>query len=164
MYQLRYWNQLKEFRTHVLYLQKYAETSEWRDKVFNIFIALASSSSIAAWAVWQKHDILWAAIIASSQVATAIKPFLPYKQRLKAISELNDAIQSLALECEKGWHDVSEGVLTENQIHDKLMDLRDKSLKAEKKFLNNVILPCKQKLLTQAENEADKYFQQNYCG
>ena len=164
MYQQRYWNQLKEFRTHVIYLSLYAANSEWWNKTINMFLAITSSASIAAWAVWQEQQMFWAAIIALSQVVTAIKPFLPYQQRLKAIGELNDSIQSLALECEKCWYAVAEGQLDEEQIHNKYIELREKALKAEKKSLGSLVLPKKKSILQEAETEADIYLSKNYSG
>ena len=162
VYQQRYWNQLKEFKTHVIYLHNYAAHSEWWDKAINIFLALTSSSSIAAWAIWQEYQIVWAIIIASSQVVTAIKPFLPYKQRLKAVSDLNDKIQEISLKSEKEWFSVAEGELTEKQIHELNIQLRDEALAAEKKYLKSIILPTNKKLLEKAEAEADLYLSKNY--
>jgi hypothetical protein len=161
-YQQKYWSLLKELKTHVIYLHNYAASSEWRDKSVNIFLAITSSSSIAAWAIWQEHQIVWAVIIASSQVATAVKPFLPFRQRLSPISDLNDAIQQISLECEKNWFDVAEGEITEKEIHNLYISLRDKSLKAEKKALKNLVLPKKMKLLAKAEKEADIYLTNLY--
>lgn len=162
VYQARYWNQLKEFKTHVIYLHNYAAHSEWWDKTINIFLAITSSSSIAAWAIWQKYQIVWAIIIALSQVVTAIKPFLPFKQRLKAISDLNDKIQEISLECEEGWFSVAEGELTEKEIHNLCIGLRNKALIAEKKCLKNIVLPKNQNILKSAESEADQYLTNNY--
>jgi hypothetical protein len=161
-YQIRYWNLLKELKVHVIYLHHYAANSEWWDKAVNIFLALTSSSSIAAWAIWQKYQMVWAVIIALSQVVTAIKPFLPYKQRLKGISELNDRIQELSLECEKNWFSVAEGELTEKEIHDIFISIKDKSISAERKCLKNMVLPTNRKILKKAEQEADLYLSTNY--
>ena len=162
VYQQRYWNQLKEFKTHIVYLQKYAAHSEWWDKAINIFLAITSSSSIAAWAIWQEYQLLWAIIIAGSQIVTSIKPFLPYKHRLKAVSTLGEMMQDLCLECEKYWFQVAEGELTEKEIHDINIDLKDKSIAVEKKALKNIVLPTNRKILNKAEKEADKYFKINY--
>jgi len=162
VYQQRYWNQLKEFKTHVIYLHGYASNSDWWDKAINIFLAITSSASIAAWAIWQQHQIVWAVIIALSQIITAIKPFLPYKQRLKAIGELNDKIQEVSLECEKGWYFVAEGKLTEEKIHNLCISLRDKGLSAERKHLKNLVLPKNKKILRKAEEDADMYLTNNY--
>lgn len=161
-YQLRYWNLMKELKVHVIYLHNYAAQSEWRDKAVNIFLAITSSSSIAAWAIWQRYQLVWAIIIALSQVVTAIKPFLPYKQRMKSISELNDHIQELSLECEKNWFEVAEGELTEKEIHDLAIDIKNKSLIAQQKCLKTMVLPKKSDILRKAEKEADLYFQNNY--
>lgn len=162
VYQNRYWNTLKELRTHVIYLHLYAEHSERRDKAISIFLALASSTSIAAWAIWKDQQMIWACIIAVSQIISAVKPFLPYKQRLLAIFDLNDKIQELALECEKGWFDVSEGELTDREIHDKHIELRNKSLAAEKRSLKGITLPRQKNILKSAEIEADVYLRNNY--
>lgn len=162
VYQQRYWNQLKEFKTHVIYLDEYASSSDKWDKTINIFLAVTSSTSIAAWAIWQRHQLVWAVIIALSQVITAIKPFLPYKQRLKAIGELNDKLQEISLECEKRWYSVAEGKLTEEEIHNLFISLRDKALSAERKHLKSVILPKNKKILRNAEREADLFLTNNY--
>ena len=139
MYQERYWNLLKELKAQVAYLHGYAASDEFKDKTINIFLAIASSSSIAAWAIWKEHQLVWACIIAISQVVTAVKPFLPYRQRLKATSDLNTNIQSIFLEAEQGWYAVAEGLLTEAQIHIKTSQLKDRILSAEKTCLNGII-------------------------
>jgi len=161
-YQKKYWALLKELKTHVIYLHKYAEDADKWDKAINIFLAITSSSSIAAWAIWQKFQFLWAVLIALSQVVTVVIPFLPFKKRLKAINELNDKIQEISLECEKKWFLVSEGRLTEEEIHDLTINLKDKSFKAERKYFKNLVLPKKNKILSQAEKDADLYFKNNY--
>ena len=161
-YQQKYWSLLRELKTHVIYLHNYAARSEWWDKAINIFLAITSSSSIAAWAIWQKYQLLWAVIIALSQVVTAIKPFLPFKQRLKPISDLNDQIQDISLDCERHWFSVAEGELTEKEIHDLYISLKDKSLKAEKKALKDLVLPKKKKILQKAEIEAEQYLVNTY--
>lgn len=161
-YQHRYWNTLKELRTHVIYLHEYAIHSEWWDKALNIFLAFASSSSIAAWAIWKDQQVIWACIIALAQVVSAIKPFLPYKQRLSVISDFNNKIQEIALECEKKWFDVAEGLLTEKEIHDLQIELRNKAFDAEKRILKGVILPTNNKILKSAETKADRFLRNNY--
>jgi len=162
MYQERYWAQLKDLRTQVFFLNFYAAESENRDKAVDIFLAFTSSASIAAWAIWQHYPMLWALIIAISQVVTATKSFLPYKKRLKIIPEFSDAIEAIALESEKGWFYVAEGLLTLEEINDKYFDLAEKLLKAEKKFMTGMVLPRKVKLLKRAEVEADKYLTTRY--
>ncbi|MEF1299457.1 hypothetical protein QTO08_27290, partial [Vibrio parahaemolyticus] len=105
-----------------------------------------------------------ACIIALSQVVTAIKPFLPYRKRLKAVSELNNQVQAIFLEAETIWYKVSEGLLTEEEIHEETVRLKGRILSAERASLNGIVLPRKIKLKEAAENAADEYFTENYLG
>ena len=163
-YQSRYWSELREIKTHVIYLQKYAASSDWWDKAINILLAITSSSSIAAWAIWQKYSMVWAIIIALSQVITAIKPFLPYKQRLKVLGEFNDKLQEISLNCERNWFNVAEGKLTEEEIHDLYINIKNQSLEAERKYLKNIVLPKNKRILREAEEEANLYLKKTYHG
>lgn len=164
MYQLRFWNVLKELKAQEIYLQLYACRDEGIDKTINIILAIASSSSIAAWAIWKELHIIWAILIAAAQVISAIKPFLPYKNRLRAVLELNNKIQILTLEAEIHWYSVSEGLFTEQEIHNLTLDLKDKIVKAEQLCMKNDLLKAHQELKIKAENQADIYFVQNYQG
>lgn len=161
-YQDRYWSELREIKTHVIYLQKYAIHSDWWDKAINIFLAITSSSSIAAWAIWQEYSMYWAVIIALSQVITAIKPFLPYKQRIKVLSDFNDKLQEISLNCERSWFNVAEGRISEEEIHDLYIAIKNQSLDAERKCLKNMVLPTNNKILKLAE--ADLYLRKTYHG
>ena len=148
IYQQRYWNLLKELKVHVIYLQEYEAHSEKWDKGINIFLAITSSSSVAAWAVWLEYQLFWASIIMLSQLVAAVKPLLPFKQRLKSLGLLNNDIQKISLECEKRWYDVSEGVLSVKEIHDLYIDLKNQSISSEQKSLKGIVLPKNDKWKT----------------
>jgi hypothetical protein len=136
-YQARYWNLLVETRVHVSYLHHYAADSEWWNKGTNIFLAITSSGSIAAWALWKQFTFIWPMLIALSQVTTAIKPFLPYKQRLKVLVGLCNQLQMIALAMEKDWFSVAEGKLSEEEIHDLTVKYRGQTIDAEQKNLRD---------------------------
>ncbi|MFC1542773.1 hypothetical protein ACFL4M_02670 [Pseudomonadota bacterium] len=162
MYQDKYWKELYQLKVHLNYLDLYMEDSEFKDKAINIFLALTSSSSIAGWVVWQEAAIVWAIIIASSQVVTAIKVFLPYKARLKSLGGVLHEIEDLMLYTEKKWFDVSEGKLTEEEIHELQFEIRTRKTKALKKHFGNNTVPEKSKLFNKAQESADIYFENFY--
>ncbi|MCL1095662.1 hypothetical protein [Shewanella kaireitica] len=164
MYQVRYWNLLKELKAQVAYLHAYAASDELFDKSVNIFLAVTSSASIAGWAMWNEYQLIWACIIATSQVVTAVKPFLPFRKRLKAVSDLNTQIQAIFLEAETGWYKVAEGCITEEEIHHETVRLKGRVLSAERSCMNGLVLPRKRKLKEIAETAADEYFTVNYLG
>ncbi len=130
-----------------------------------MFLALASSGSIAAWAVFQKWPFLWGLIIAALQVATAIKDFLPYKKRLKIINGgLIYDLEDILNECEKRWFDVSNGVLTESEINDLHFEFRTRKTKTIKKHVANETLPIKTKYFEKAEEFTNNYFNNFFRG
>lgn len=162
MYQRKYWNQLKELKVHVFYIHGYAVKQNRHDQIINIFLAITSSSSIAAWALWKEYQFLWACIIAASQVVAAVKPLLPYKKRLSALNKLGDVMSLLSLKAERDWFFVSEGKWTEEEIHSKWAELKEDALAAENKCLLGMTLPKDRNVLASAEKEAELYLSSTY--
>ena len=80
-------------------------------------LAIASSSSIGAWAIWREYSWVWAGIIAFSQVVTAATPFLPYKKIIKSYSALIHELEDLMIKSESKWHAISDGKLTSSEIN-----------------------------------------------
>jgi hypothetical protein len=86
------------------------------DRNVNIFLALASSGSIAAWAIWKDNPLLWSSIIATSQVVTTIKPFFPYYKIIKELNSRCYKMDLLNIEYERFWNKILRGKLTEDTI------------------------------------------------
>lgn len=86
--QEKYWNYMVQIKAWTFYLDIYAEDSYKWDRRINIYGAIASSSSIAAWTIWRNWSFIWAAIIAISQVLTAIKQYLPFGRKVKISSTI----------------------------------------------------------------------------
>lgn len=86
--QEKYWKYMVQIKAWIFYLDVYTEDSYRWDRIINIVVAIASSTSIAAWAIWQKYSFVWSIIIAISQVLTTIKGFLPYSKRLKMLGKV----------------------------------------------------------------------------
>jgi hypothetical protein len=161
-YQLRYWNLLADTKVHVSYLHRYAANPEWWDKSTNVFLAITSSGSIAAWAIWKDLIFLWPSLIALSQVITAVKPFMPFKHRLKVLVDLCNQLQITTLAMKQDWYSVAEGKLTEEEIHDLTVKYRAQSVDAEQRHLRDIIVPRKLDILAQAETDAEQYFRRHY--
>lgn len=86
-----------QIKAWTFYLDIYAEDSYKWDRRINIYGAIASSSSIAAWTIWRSWSFIWAAIIAISQVLTAIKQYLPFGRRLKYLQPFIEDMKLLYL-------------------------------------------------------------------
>ncbi len=86
--QARYWNPFVQLKRDAAYIGRYHAADEAVDRWLDILSAIASSSSIGAWAIWRDHAPVWAIIIAASQMLTAIRAYLPYKARLRTLATL----------------------------------------------------------------------------
>jgi hypothetical protein len=119
--QVNYWNLFYDLNVYCQYLQIYQERDQAKIRYIGIFLAVSSSSSIAAWAIWQDVSWLWASIIAISQVLNVVASFLPYKQREKTLRIVLPQMDTLFLDCEDKYDAVSKGELTDKQIHEQTM-------------------------------------------
>ena len=94
------------------------------DRNVNIFLALASSGSIAAWAVWKEFPLVWSSIIALSQVIMAIKPFFPYYKITKELNSRCLKTDLLNIEYERFWNKIQRGKMTEDEMEQDYYDYR----------------------------------------
>lgn len=85
------------------------------DRNINIFLAIASSGSIAAWAVWKSAPLIWGGIIALSQVITVLKPYFPYYKYVKELNAKNLKVEVLNIEFERLWYKMQNNLITKEQ-------------------------------------------------
>lgn len=160
--QLRFWNLFVFTVVSGNYISDFTKITETTDRRIKMFLAITSSSSIAAWAIWSDYSIVWAVIIAASQVVTAIKPYLPYSKRLSALHLLKVDLQHLALDIENDWAQVASGAKKNSEIHRITMAYKNKIAISENKHFKDSSLPDNSKLLQLAEEQAGKFFANNY--
>lgn len=156
--QKRYWYDMVDCKYQSNYISSYIDYSYKLDNTISIINAIASSVSIAGWAVWNSIPYVWSFIIAASQVITAIKPYLPYGKRLKNLNAYITEASSIYLDYEHNWYKVANGDMTNNEINDKIYDLKRKLDKINNRYLSNVSLPVKKDLESKAEADTDIYF------
>jgi hypothetical protein len=159
--QSQYWKELYQLKTHIGFIERQLEKSEGIDRFLKIVLAITSSSSIGAWAIWNEYSWIWAGIIAFSQVITAITPFLPYKSRIKAYSSLLHELEELMIRAEFKWHSISDGKLTATEINKARFEIRAAKQKSLKKYISTTI-PTDGKLHDQAEATASEYLTNFY--
>jgi len=132
-----------------------------RDRSISILIAITSSTSIATWAVWKEVPLLWAGLIALSQVITVVKPYFPFS---KYIKELNTKIlkaENLNLEFEKLWSKVQRNKLAEDSIDEIFYDLK-KQMNEILNFSDEVILPAVPVYQMQANQKVKTFLESNF--
>lgn len=160
--QERYWRYLVQIKAWIFYIDEYTDNSYKWEKRINIFLAITSSSSIAAWAIWSEYGFIWALLIAISQVVTAIKPHLPFSKRLEVLSRISNQLQTLFNKADFQWYKVSYGELTENEINDALFQLREQYTENVGKVLELEPLPENETFRKSADKKAEEYFKSAY--
>ncbi|MFA9380099.1 MAG: hypothetical protein ACERKO_03460 [Acetanaerobacterium sp.] len=160
--QTRYWRFLVQIKAWIFYLDIYADKSYKWEKRLNIWLAISSSSSIAAWAIWNEYGLIWAILIAVAQVITAIKPQLPFNKRLELIKPFLTDLQLLFNKVDYNWHKVSQGELNEGEINDLLFDFRNSYTEMETKNLKSSELITNKEIIRIADKRTDEFFRANY--
>ena len=125
--------------------------------------AVASSGSIALWAIWQRYAIVWAIIIAISQVLDALKDVFPVTKRHAALSEHANQIETLFIDAQLEWENIFTGHYPDDEIatrRHKLMKLRHEA--ETKNFPHG--LPERKTEFVSAEAQTQLYFENTYNG
>lgn len=128
------------------------------DLCLNIFLVLATSSSIATWAIWKEMPLLWATIIAISQIITLAKPYFLFPKYIKVFYEKSIHWQNTTLEIEELWHKFENGIVDEPNASKTYFELRKRAL-AFDKVPEDIIFFDFERLQEEAETLCDYYIQ-----
>ena len=156
--QSKYWSELTTLKRDAIYISLFAEKTENFDRFIECTKAVAASSAIGAWAVFQAFPFVWGTVVAASQVFTAVQTFLPYKRRLKALTGLSLDLGTLAITAEADWFNVANGTMTDEQIHKLRMALKRKIHDATKAHFGGGYLTSQSQLVAIADQAASDYF------
>jgi hypothetical protein len=162
MAQERFWKELHNLKFDVIFVQALLREAERNERSFKLLFAITSSASIGAWVVWKELAWLWGAIIAGSQVLSAIYPHLPYADRLKTFLLVHRDFEKLFIEAEYKWQAVANGSLSVSDIDDERMKLQKKKSEILNKHMPNSIFPTSRRKEEQAKREAANYFAHYY--
>lgn len=133
-----------------LIVRKYQKRDLWS----NIFLALVTSSSVAAWAFWDKYPSLWILIIGISQVLMITKPYFLFPKYIKIFNEKSIHWQHLTVQIEKLWHDINEEFINEKNASISYFELKQKSLTFDN-LPDDLIFFNHSKQQKQAENKTE---------
>ena len=160
--QRQYWKYMVQMRAWIFYLDIYAENSYKMERRINVFSAVASSTSIAAWVIWEQFSFIWSAVIAVSQVISAVKSFFPYNTRLKIIIPFAEDIKILYSKIEFNWYNVASGELTEEEINTLLFGFKSSFTDIENKYLKEEMLVERLDFMYIADCKTEAYFKKNF--
>jgi hypothetical protein len=131
------------------------------DRNINIFLAIVSSGSIAAWAIWNKYPFIWGLIIASSQVLITIKPYFPYFKYVKELNIKCLKISNLNIEFERLWHKMQVNKLSPDQSEDLYFTYK-KDINNILNFSDDMIFSVSTKIENKANEKMKIYLKNHY--
>jgi len=156
-----YWKQMIELKVASTYMRLYRDYLGRWVTALGVFRAVASSGSIAAWAIWRQYALIWGAIIALSQVTDALKDVFPFTKRHKAASTQTITLGTMLIDAQLEWESIFSGRYSDEQI----MKMRYKLMKLQhdaevSNFPDGLALNGS--LFAQAQQEAKEYFRATY--
>lgn len=132
-----------------------------RDRNINILLAVASSSSIAAWAIWQTFPFVWASVIALSQVIMATRPYLPYFKFVKELNVKGIQLEALNVEIDKLWYKSEHEKITVDEASERYYELR-KQVNEILTFGDDMVFKTSKEIQDKASQEAHTFLRNNY--
>lgn len=157
----RIWTNLANIKFKCIYTAKVSTRSYHLGNFYSIFLALATASSVATWAIWSKFPYIWAAIVAISQVLHVVKPHIPYIKNDKEFIEQSLLFESLYLEYEKLWYENIKLSANADEIEKKFYELRQKEHEINIRF-KHVVCPNFKGLIKQSDIETNNFLITNY--
>ncbi len=155
------WATLVDVRFKGFILGYLVDSFQKLDRNINIFLALASSGSIAAWAVWQKIPIVWAGIIVVSQVLNAVKPYFPFYKYVKELGAKSIRADGLNIEFEKLWSQLENKRIDEAVAEESYYELRKQMIEIFN-FGDETIFKSSDKMEKKANERMKLFFENNY--
>jgi len=153
-----YLTEVLHLRIACEYMRLYRNVLATRVRWFAAIRAIASNGAIGAWAVWTSYPLVWATIIAASQVGDALKDVFPFTARHKAANGCVNSMDALFIDAHYDAESVYSGRVTEDEITELRFKLMRLQQKIEREHFPNGDLPERADLMALAEERATAYF------
>lgn len=131
------------------------------DRGINSFLAIASSGSIAAWAIWNKYPLVWGTIIAVSQVLTAIKPFFPFFKYVKELNAKCFRVEQLNIEFEHLWYKIQNQKITSEKSEELYFEYK-KTIADILSFGDDTVFNVSKIIESKANEKMKRYLKNHY--
>ena len=109
------WSAMLTAEYNALYWDYLYKRYYLRQKRAEIFLAITSSSSVAAWGIWSNITILWQLLSGLATLAAVALPILNMKKQIADLGDLQSRWQQIHTEYEFLWFDIEHSLLDKNQ-------------------------------------------------
>jgi hypothetical protein len=154
-----YFKELFQLKVRCEYTRRYRDILSIRVTRFSALKAITSSGGIAGWVIFKEFAFIWGAIIATSQLADALKDVFPFTARQKAANALLSGLDALFIETLFEWEGVFSGKFTNEEIIERRRKLMQLAHELDGKHFPTGDLPNRPDLLALAEQDAITYLE-----
>lgn len=126
------------------------------------FLSVMALSSVAAWSLWDTHQVLWASLICISQVIQALFPKLPYNDLLISTKFMISAMDKLLIDIDNDWLLIDINGLSDEEILKLLKKHEKQYSKLVSQFFCGEYLPAIKYCEKKAEIDCKNFFSINY--
>lgn len=151
-----FWNLYGFLIYQKYYYDEYLRNSSRYEKILNIVTSVASSASIASWLLWQKYGVIWAVIVAISQIINIVKPYFRLSEHVCLLTLLQPELAKIVTEMGVEWDMFTKK--TSDKIIFKAMGKAEKQFnELEARYIVPLHLSTKKKCQNLAEKYRDNY-------
>lgn len=136
----RIWANLQNMKFKSTYTANMSKFTHYIGLLYSFSLAIASASSVAAWAIWKIYPLVWAWIVGLSQVLHVAKPYVPFVKNDKEFMEMSLMYESLYLLYDKLWHVNEKTTKFEQVIEDRYYELRQQEIDLAERY-KHIICP-----------------------
>jgi hypothetical protein len=156
-----YWQEFTQLKLAACYVRDYRNHIGRRETLVATVRAVASSASIATWAIWRRYAFVWAGIIVASQVVDALRDVFPFGKKRRSLSRWSNSLNRLFVDAQRDWENIAAGKLTNAKIRSLTHQLRQKMQRYEQTYAPNG-LKRKDNLFEAAQAEMAQFFASRY--
>ncbi|MBR3596658.1 MAG: hypothetical protein IKL47_06750 [Clostridia bacterium] len=154
----RYWDKMTQFKFEILLFNEHFSRYVLINRVIIIVLAVLSSGAVGTWAIWKQYDIIWAVIVATTQIISIVNEFLPYKKRIEEIPKLIAELNTIYNKMEEEWYNVDAQKYDDANINKILYKYIANWDKVQNNYLKSDALPDKKRLTLKASELQRNYF------
>lgn len=138
-----YLNEMTSIKDNIYYSENCIKAYRFWDKVIHIVIGISSAASIGSWVIWKNYSNIWASFVAIAQLLIVIKPFFSYTELISQYKNYIDKATELFNKFDNYLYYVLLDNTSEEEINNKLSELRKEATKIEKSTINIHTFDCK---------------------
>lgn len=94
------------------------------ENYINMFLAVMSSGSVAAWTIWKNCGFVWGGLIAFSQLVSALRPYIPWGKFVHTLNSKCYKQEALFLELDSLYTDYKDGTLNKEHAKSVLRNIK----------------------------------------